>query len=156
MEQSRYQQYHGLYILGFVCLLLGFFFLGMGLYLVPLVVFNININVPISFFQLTVWLHDAFLMNEINAAWMILEIFFALGLLFLVIAQVVSNYIDNHLLKYRRVENPEVLLEKEKDLVEVKHMVLILLVAILLVLAGLKIFEATITSGATNVPVIPG
>lgn len=156
MEQSRYQHYHGLYILGFICLLLGFFFLGMAIYLVPLVVFNININMPISFFKLTVWLHDTFLMNEVDAAWMILEVFFALGVLFLVIAQIVSNYIDNHLLKYHKVEDPEVLLEKEKDLVEVKHMVLILLVAILLVLAGLKIFEATISSVVPNAPIVQG
>jgi hypothetical protein len=156
MEQSRYQQYHRLYILGFFCLLFGFFFLGMSIYLAPLVIFNYNVDVPTSYFELTVWLQDTFFLSEVDAGWMILEICFALGLLFLVIAQIVSNYIDNHLLKYHKVEDPQRLLEKEKDLVEVKHMVLILLVAILLVLVGLKIFEATISSVPPNAPIVAG
>jgi hypothetical protein len=154
MEQSRYQQYHRIYILGFFCLLCGLFFLGMGIYLVPLVVFNYNIDVPAFYFDLTVWLNETFFINEVNASWMLLEICFALGLLFLVVAQIISNYIDNHLLKYQKVEDPQRLLEKEKDLVEVKHMVLILLVAILLVLVGLKIFEATISSVQPNAPIV--
>ena len=145
MEQSRYQENHGLYIVGLICLTLGLLFLGVTLYLAPFIFFHWNIDIPMQYFMVIEWLHHDFELNETNAARIFWDFFLVLGLIFMIIADVISNYIDNHLLKYRKKIDPALALSKEKDLMEVKHMVLILIVAIILVLAGLKIIEATIT-----------
>jgi len=145
MEQSRYQENHGLYIVGLICLTLGLLFLGVTLYLAPFIFFHWNIDIPMNFFMVIEWLHHDFELNEASAAWIFWDFFLVMGLIFMIIADVISNYIDNHLLRYRKKLDPALALSKEKDLMEVKHMVLILIVAMILVLAGLKIVEATIT-----------
>ena len=145
MEQSRYQENHGLYIFGLICLSLGLIFLGVTLYLVPLILFHWNVGVPVQYFIFIEWLHHDFELNEVSASWILWDFFLAFGLIFMVIADVISNYIDNHLLRYRKNIDPILALSKEKDLMEVKHIVLILIVAIILILAGLKIVEASIT-----------
>ena len=145
MEQSRYQENHWLYIVGLICLSLGLIFLGVTLYLAPLVLFHWNVDIPVQYFIFIEWLHNDFELNEVSASWILWDFFLAFGLIFMVIADVISNYIDNHLLRYLKKIDPILALSKEKDLMEVKHIVLILIVAIILVLAGLKIVEASIT-----------
>ena len=145
MEQSRYQENHWLYIVGLICLSLGLIFLGVTLYLAPLVLFHWNVDIPVQYFIFIEWLHHDFELNEVSASWILWDFFLAFGLIFMVIADVISNYIDNHLLRYRKNIDPILALSKEKDLMEVKHIVLILIVAIILILAGLKIVEASIT-----------
>jgi hypothetical protein len=146
MDQSRYEKYHGLYIVGTIGLIVGIICLGFGLYMLPMILFGINVNLPFYFFKFFNWLSEEFRMSDMDAIKMTWEIMTGLGILCLVIANVMSNYIDNHLLKYKRIENPDLVREKEKDLIEVKHVVLILATAILFVLAGLKLFEKGITS----------
>ena len=145
MEQSRYQGNHWLYITGLICLSLGLIFLGVTIYLAPLILFHWNVDVPMQYFIFIEWLHHDFELNEASASWIFWDFFLVLGLLFMIIADVISNYIDNHLLRYRKKIDPALALSKEKDLMEVKHIVLILIVTIILVLAGLKIVEASIT-----------
>ena len=145
MEQSRYQGNHWLYITGLICLSLGLIFLGVTIYLAPLILFHWNVDVPMQYFIFIEWLHHDFALNEASASWIFWDFFLVLGLLFMIIADVISNYIDNHLLRYRKKIDPALALSKEKDLMEVKHIVLILIVTIILVLAGLKIVEASIT-----------
>jgi hypothetical protein len=146
MDQSRYEKYHRLYILGTISLVLGVVCLGTSLYLLPLLLFGINVNMPLSFFKFLNWLNEEFRLSDHDALKMSWEMLTGLGILFLLIANIFSNYIDNHILKYKKIENPDLVREKEKDLVEVKHIVLILVTVILFVLAGLKLFEAGITS----------
>lgn len=145
MEQSRYQGNHWLYITGLICLALGLVFLGLTLYLSPLILFHWNVDVPVQYFIFIEWLHHDFALNEASSAWILWDFFLALGLFFMVMADVISNFIDNNLLRYRKKTDPILALSKQKDLMEVKHIVLILIVAIILVLAGLKIVEASIT-----------
>jgi hypothetical protein len=146
MDQSRYEKYHGLYIVGTIGLILGIICLGFSLYMLPMILFNINVNLPLHFFKFFNWLSEEFRMSDMDAIKMTWELMTGFGIMCLVIANVTSNYIDNHLLKYKRIENPDLVREKEKDLIEVKHVVLILATAILFVLAGLKLFERGITS----------
>jgi len=146
MDQSRYEKYHGLYIVGTIGLIIGIISLGFSLYMLPMILFGINVNLPFVFFRFFNWLSEEFRMSDMDAIKMTWELMTGFGIMCLVIASVTSNYIDNHLLKYKRIENPDLVREKEKDLIEVKHMVLILATAILFVLAGLKLFEKGITS----------
>ena len=145
MEHNRYQGNHWLYITGLICLSLGLIFLGLTLYLSPLILFHWNINVHVQYFIFIEWLHHDYELNEVSASWILWDFFLAFGLIFMVIADVISNFIDNNLLRYRKKIDPILALSKQKDLMEVKHIVLILIVAIILVLASLKIVEASIT-----------
>jgi hypothetical protein len=71
--------------------------------------------------------------------------FLCLGLIFLLVADLISNFIDNQLLKLKKQVRLHTE-EQEKNLIETKHVLMILCIAVLLVLGGIKIFEVTISA----------
>lgn len=142
MEQSRYQYFHRFYTIGFISLILGMLFIGVSLYLFPLVFFNINIDVPFILFKWVTWLDFNYHMDEPTSLKFIWGFFMLLGLFLVLIADVSSNYIDNKLLKLNKIYKPEEFAkEHEKEMIELKHLIMILCIAILLVLGGLKLFQ---------------
>lgn len=145
MEQSRYQSFHYLYIFGLIALILGLFALGFSLYLFPLVFLDIQINLPLIIYRFINWFQDEYYLLQDKVFMLIWGFFICTGLILLLIADLVSNYIDNQLLKLKKEEQPNTP-EQEKDLIETKHVLMILCIAVLLVLGGIKIFEITISS----------
>ena len=81
-------------------------------------------------------------MDESSALKLIWGSLTVIGLFLVLIADISSNYIDNQLLKLKRKYKPaDYSEEHEKEMIEVKHMVMVLCIAILLVFGGVKLFE---------------
>jgi hypothetical protein len=129
-------------MVGFISLILGLIFLGLGLYLFPIVFLNINIDAPLILFKWITWLDIRYHLDESSALKLIWGSLTVIGLFLVLIADISSNYIDNQLLKLKRKYKPaDYSEEHEKEMIEVKHMVMVLCIAILLVFGGVKLFE---------------
>jgi hypothetical protein len=147
MEQSRYQPFNRLYILGLLCLLLGFFSLGFALYLFPMVFLNIQVDAPLFLYKLLAWVQQEYYLLQDKALSLIWGFFLCLGLILILIADLTSNYIDNQLLRIKK-QTETYVSEDEKEMIQTKHIVIILCIVILLVLGAMKIFEVSIVTSS--------
>lgn len=99
MEKSRYQENRKLFLMGMILMVTGLFSVGVGLYLIPFVMFN-NINgIPLFVFEFINWLQDTYGMTPSSGAWSIWGFFVMFGVICFVVAELISNHIDNQLLE---------------------------------------------------------
>ena len=149
MEQSRYKPFHRLYIIGLLCLICGLGTLGFALYLFPMVFLNIQVNAPLFLYSLLEWVQQQYFFLQDKALTLIWGFFLCLGLTLILIADLISNFIDNQLLRIKKqteLDNDEI----EKDVIQTKHILIILCIVVLIVLGAMKIFEVSrVTSSLT-------
>lgn len=143
MEQDRYLNHQGLFITGIICLFLGVCCVAFAIYLVPYTLFKIDYGVPLIFFQLSDVLEHYFLISDASAQSGIVYFIIFFGIFLLLIAEFISNHIDNELYKIRKAGVSEAVKRARS---ESWYTALVVLFVIFLAIIGLKLFEWTIAS----------
>jgi hypothetical protein len=143
MEFDRYQKHHRIYIAGIICLFMGICCIALAIFLLPYTIFNLEYSVPLIFFQTADVLQHYFSISDVNAQQGLVYIIIGVGLLLLLIAELISNYIDNELYKIRKAQaSAEVIKARSESW----QTTLVVLFVIFLVIIGLKLFEWTISA----------
>jgi hypothetical protein len=97
MEPDRYQQHHVAYISGLFCLFASIGLFAFSLFLLPYLFFDWQYNVPDFVITFSTKLHEKYALSSSGVAW---AICFALdfpAVILFVIADVLSNRIDNQI-----------------------------------------------------------
>ena len=118
MEPDRYQQNQKHYIVGLASLLISMTLFGLSAYIFPRVAFGLVYRLPDFIFNWINLVHIAYNVSEKTAGWLVLCIFFLLGLLFALITYVLSNHIDNQIYA---IETPSEMDETIKPINEFKE-----------------------------------
>lgn len=147
MEKSRYQENRKLFLTGMILMVTGLFSVGIGLYLIPFVMFN-NINgIPLFVFEFVNWLQDTYRMSPSSSAWSIWGFFIIFGVLCFVIAELISNHIDNKLLKINPDDLKTPITEEQRQKSqESKKTFFLVFLAIGLILIALKLMDWMIST----------
>jgi hypothetical protein len=143
MEFDRYSKHHRLFVIGIICLFSGLCCLAFAIFLIPYTLFKIDYSVPLIFFQISSVLEDYFSINDTNAQSGLLYFIILIALLLLLIADMISNYIDN---EYYKIQKGEVSEEVRRARSESWRTTLVVLFVIFLSIIGLKLFQWTISS----------
>ena len=142
MEFDRYSKHNRLFVMGIICLFAGVCCLAFAIFLIPYTVFKIDYSVPLIFFQISCVLENYFSINDVSAQSGILYFIILIALLLLLIAEMISNYIDN---EYYKIQKLEVSEEVRRARSESWRTTLVVLFVIFLSIIGLKLFEWTIS-----------
>lgn len=143
MEFDRYSSHHHIFILGIICLFMGICCLAFAIFLIPYTLFQIDYSLPLIFFQASDAIERYFSITDVSAQSGMIYIIIFIGLLLLIIAEIISNYIDNQLFKVRKIGVSE---EVRRARSESWHTTLVVLLVIFLAIIGLKLFQWTISS----------
>jgi hypothetical protein len=136
MEQSRFLFSSKLYITGMCCLLLGIILLGITLYLLPVVFFEFSENLPTSIFRLIGWVHSHWGYDSEKVMRIFWISVFLIGIALFVCADFCSNLIDRQLLRAGKK-----LRHAEKNMIDIRLLLLILISLTALVLLVAKIVD---------------
>lgn len=136
MEQDRYQQSHTLFITGLVALIACIGLIGFTLYCAPPFLWGWNYQIPQFLWDWQAWLSTEHGWTESGAAWLIIGIFFGLGILTGLIAWFASKRIDDAIYHVSQdsaeAKNDSLAREdaREAHSLEIKLLVLIIVVII--------------------------
>lgn len=98
MEPDRYEQNKIYYVIGFVCLIISLWLLGVGIYLLPYIAFGWVYNIPDAVFERIDYIQITYDLTWRNASWLVLIVNFFVCFLFALVAYFTSNRIDNEIL----------------------------------------------------------
>ena len=143
MEFDRYSTHHRIFIFGIICLFCGICCIALAIFLIPYTLFQIDYSVPLIFFQASDVIEQYFSVTYASAQSGMIYFIIFFGLLFLIIAEMISNYIDNQLYKIRKVGVSE---EVRRARSESWYTTLVVLFVIFLAVIGLKLFQWSISS----------
>lgn len=149
MEPDRFQHNNKYYIVGIICLVGGLSLFAFSAYILPFLLFNWHYTMP-DF--ISIWLNDIqtiYQLSAMAAAWLILLGFFLPGIILVVIADILSNRIDNqiHGLQHAKVRPKTT---TNLDQAESRSLTFRIVLIIIIVFILARLFQWTIS--ATLVP----
>ncbi len=99
MEEDRYKKNSSLFIIAMLAMTIGFVLLAFTLYILPFLLFGWIYDVPSGIIYLQEWVHTSLDFTESDADKLILSFFTGLALIFIVVAYITSNRIENQIFK---------------------------------------------------------
>lgn len=99
MEVERFEKNRNLFIIGIVCLVLGLIFFILSFYTLPNLIFNWRYQIPTFIALLSGFLQANYNLQPKAAGWLIFLGIFAVSIILFIIAEVMSNKIDDKLYK---------------------------------------------------------
>lgn len=97
MEQDRYQKNHLLFILGMFSLIMSLSLFCFCVFILPNLLFGATYDIPTFIGYWTDWLQEQYGIGDVAAARLVLLFFIVLTILFVFIAYLSSNRIDNQI-----------------------------------------------------------
>ena len=143
MEFDRFKMHHRVFVLGIISLFLGICCIAFAIFLIPYTLLQIDYSVPLIFFQASSVIEHFFSVSDVSAQSGMVYFIILMGLLLLIVAEMISNYIDNQLYKVAKTGVSE---EVKKARSESWYTILLTLFFIFLAIFGLKVFHWTISS----------
>lgn len=146
MEPDRFLQNQKSYIIGIVCLVVSLGMFAFSLYVFPFLIFGWHYGIP-SF--LSIWmisLQDYYHLSETAASWLIFLGLFLAGVFLAIIADVLSNQIDNQIYGISPDKSVKKVKKPNPSNTETKGLVFKLLIIMLLVFFVAEFFQWAISS----------
>ena len=141
MEPDRYQQNKVYYVIGMIFLVLSLFYLGVGLYVLPYLIFGVYYSIPPTIFDRINYVQMTYDLTEKQASWLIVCIIFFVGFMCALVTYFTSNQIDNEIFG---VSPKPVEVKKEKK--ESGSLMLKIILIVSFVFIVTKLFQWAISS----------
>lgn len=146
MEYDRFEHHPVLFILGMFSLILGLLMVGFSIYILPHIMFSWDYAIPLEWFNWTQKLQSYYaLLPETAEKWFFMSMLI-LGLLCLLMAEWIANFLDVHELKMRHMLREEE--TKEPELVQEKkdtwRIFLVVALILLITIFGVRLLEWSI------------
>jgi NhaP-type Na+/H+ or K+/H+ antiporter len=150
MEYDRFAHHHVLYIGGLIALVFGIVGIVGTVYFLPYIFFDWPYAIPPEFYSLAQKLQTNYLLTKSTAELSLVGGLFFLGLLFLLIAELISNYLDQHEFRLHKVEISKKIREEEHDEFKKKSdtwkIFLVVLMILLIAVLSIRLLEWSISS----------
>lgn len=141
MEPDRYQQNKVYYIIGMIFLVLSLFYFGVGLYVLPHVLFGIYYSIPPAVYERINYVQMTYDLTAKQASWLIVSLIFFVGFLCALVTYFTSNQIDNEIFGVK----PEPVKEKKENKESDSLMLKIILIVVFVFIVT-KLFQWAISS----------
>ena len=142
MEPDRYNQNHTVYIVGILCLVASLAMIAFSLYLLPYLLFGWHYSVPEFVIAWLDQIQTSYNLSVNASEWLIFAVFFIPGLVFALIADVVSNRIDNQIYG---IQAPETTRPKPVN-TESRSLLFRIVFIVIVVFIAAQILQWTLTS----------
>ena len=141
MEPDRYQQNKVYYIIGMIFLVLSLFYFGVGLYVLPHVLFGIYYSIPPAVYERINYVQMTYDLTAKQASWLIVSLIFFFFFLCALVTYFTSNQIDNEIFGVK----PEPVKEKKENKESDSLMLKIILIVVFVFIVT-KLFQWAISS----------
>ncbi len=131
MEPDRYQHSHKHYIIGIVCLVISLGLFATSIYILPYLWFGWHYNMPEFILNWLNSLQSDYQFKSASASWLIFLGFFLPALIFAIVADIMSNRIDNEIhgiTPKKTVRQPQAPRDKESSSLALRIILIVILV----------------------------
>lgn len=146
MEPDRYQENHQYYIVGIICLVFGLSLFALSIYILPFLAFDWHYVVPDFIISWLSWFQFTYKSSNAAASWLVFLILFIPSLVLIIIADILSNRIDNQI--YGITPQTEQKRIEESDDKESNRLIITIVAIIVLVFIAAEFFQWFITMTA--------
>jgi hypothetical protein len=145
MEYDRFEKHHILYLIGLISLILACISIGLGLYCLPYVLFNFIYSMPWTFFSVSEYIQKFYGIHAEKSGLMIIGILIFIGMVFILVAELISNYIERKDLGFKQENFQEELPQWVEPQNGMRNTVLVILI-LMLAVGAVNLLEWSVSS----------
>lgn len=147
MDADRFEKNKKFFIVGIVCLVLGIILFMLSFYTFPNLIFNWRYEVPTFITLLSSYLQVTYHLKYTAAGWLVFLGIFGFSIIMFIIADIMSNKIDDKLYKeyYANNESSKVKKNAVENEQESRTLVFKIILIIILVFIASQLFQWAIT-----------